>query len=53
MIFSTSKPVVASLLGEATVMPFKGSDHCLSLCFSAFPCGSTALTADRCNQAPC
>eukprot|EP01051_Picozoa_sp_SAG22_P007750 SAG22_NODE_556_length_9120_cov_2.272475_5_plen_956_part_00 len=29
---------------------FKGSDHCLSFCFSAFPCGSTALTADRCNQ---
>eukprot|EP01051_Picozoa_sp_SAG22_P001946 SAG22_NODE_82_length_21749_cov_10.719769_3_plen_495_part_00 len=28
----------------------KGSDHCLSLCFSAFPCGSTALTEDRCNQ---
>eukprot|EP01051_Picozoa_sp_SAG22_P014723 SAG22_NODE_1828_length_3492_cov_69.414677_2_plen_478_part_00 len=23
---------------------------CLSLCFSAFPCGSTALTEDRCNQ---
>eukprot|EP01051_Picozoa_sp_SAG22_P007929 SAG22_NODE_577_length_8975_cov_12.406827_2_plen_159_part_00 len=21
------------------------------MCFSAFPCGSTALTADRCNQA--
>eukprot|EP01051_Picozoa_sp_SAG22_P012458 SAG22_NODE_1298_length_4811_cov_3.430178_1_plen_318_part_10 len=33
--------------GEATVLSFKGSDHCLSLCFSAFPCGSTALTADR------
>eukprot|EP01051_Picozoa_sp_SAG22_P014417 SAG22_NODE_1748_length_3664_cov_10.806171_2_plen_343_part_00 len=29
---------------------FKGSDHCLSFCFSAFPCGSTALTSDRCNQ---
>eukprot|EP01051_Picozoa_sp_SAG22_P017161 SAG22_NODE_2582_length_2417_cov_2.970233_1_plen_114_part_00 len=28
----------------------KGSDHCLSLCFSAFPGGSTALTEDRCNQ---
>eukprot|EP01051_Picozoa_sp_SAG22_P019342 SAG22_NODE_3541_length_1652_cov_1.383129_2_plen_317_part_00 len=28
----------------------KGSDHCLSLCFSAFPCGFTALTSDRCNQ---
>eukprot|EP01051_Picozoa_sp_SAG22_P003707 SAG22_NODE_184_length_15968_cov_39.081858_1_plen_195_part_00 len=28
-----------------------GSDHCLSLCFPAFPCGSTALTSDtRCNQ---
>eukprot|EP01051_Picozoa_sp_SAG22_P001842 SAG22_NODE_76_length_22248_cov_14.352070_8_plen_326_part_00 len=37
-------------LGEATVLSFKGSDHCLSLRFSAFPCGSTALTADRCNQ---
>eukprot|EP01051_Picozoa_sp_SAG22_P001092 SAG22_NODE_38_length_26325_cov_107.302067_30_plen_227_part_00 len=38
-------------LGEATlVFSFKGSDHCLSFCFSAFPCGSTALTADRCNQ---
>eukprot|EP01051_Picozoa_sp_SAG22_P007906 SAG22_NODE_575_length_8991_cov_12.134859_6_plen_89_part_00 len=24
--------------------------HCLSFCFSAFPCGSTALTLDRCNQ---
>eukprot|EP01051_Picozoa_sp_SAG22_P001792 SAG22_NODE_74_length_22289_cov_65.265119_12_plen_353_part_00 len=36
--------------GEATVLSFKGSDHCLSLCFSAFPCGSTALTEDRCNQ---
>eukprot|EP01051_Picozoa_sp_SAG22_P009970 SAG22_NODE_869_length_6749_cov_3.048120_1_plen_451_part_00 len=34
--------------GEATVL--KGSDHCLPLCFSAFPCGSTAFTADRCNQ---
>eukprot|EP01051_Picozoa_sp_SAG22_P003053 SAG22_NODE_143_length_17909_cov_34.254969_19_plen_257_part_00 len=22
------------------------------MCFSAFPCGSTALTEDRCNQAP-
>eukprot|EP01051_Picozoa_sp_SAG22_P018019 SAG22_NODE_2922_length_2101_cov_1.501499_3_plen_239_part_00 len=31
-------------------MIFKGSDHCLSFCFSAFPCGSTALTDDRCNQ---
>eukprot|EP01051_Picozoa_sp_SAG22_P009438 SAG22_NODE_789_length_7224_cov_2.663953_3_plen_110_part_00 len=30
----------------------KGSDHCLSFCFSAFPCGSTALTSDRCNQLP-
>eukprot|EP01051_Picozoa_sp_SAG22_P019297 SAG22_NODE_3519_length_1666_cov_1.324186_2_plen_219_part_00 len=29
---------------------FKGSDHCLSFCFSAFPCGSTALTSDRCSQ---
>eukprot|EP01051_Picozoa_sp_SAG22_P023915 SAG22_NODE_6387_length_863_cov_0.941099_2_plen_85_part_00 len=28
----------------------KGSDHCLSFCFSAFPCGSTALTEDSCNQ---
>eukprot|EP01051_Picozoa_sp_SAG22_P006878 SAG22_NODE_465_length_10181_cov_6.604444_18_plen_103_part_00 len=27
----------------------QGSDHCLSLCFSAFPCGSTALTEDRCR----
>eukprot|EP01051_Picozoa_sp_SAG22_P009522 SAG22_NODE_799_length_7128_cov_14.224356_7_plen_222_part_00 len=27
-----------------------GGDHCLSLCFSAFPCGSTALTYDRCHQ---
>eukprot|EP01051_Picozoa_sp_SAG22_P002813 SAG22_NODE_129_length_18679_cov_40.656028_12_plen_111_part_00 len=36
--------------GEATVLSFKGSDHRLSLCFSAFPCGSTALTEDRCNQ---
>eukprot|EP01051_Picozoa_sp_SAG22_P001266 SAG22_NODE_48_length_24654_cov_4.406394_14_plen_223_part_00 len=36
--------------GEATVLSFKGSDHCLSFCFSAFPCGSTALTADRCSQ---
>eukprot|EP01051_Picozoa_sp_SAG22_P012422 SAG22_NODE_1291_length_4852_cov_3.176310_2_plen_589_part_00 len=36
--------------GEATVLSFKGSDHCLSFCFSAFPCGSTALTSDRCNQ---
>eukprot|EP01051_Picozoa_sp_SAG22_P019123 SAG22_NODE_3429_length_1717_cov_1.699629_3_plen_75_part_01 len=27
------------------------SFHCLSLRFSAFPCGSAALTADRCNQA--
>eukprot|EP01051_Picozoa_sp_SAG22_P021475 SAG22_NODE_4753_length_1174_cov_1.681860_1_plen_101_part_10 len=35
--------------GEATVLSLKGGDHCLSLCFSAFPCGSTALTADRCN----
>eukprot|EP01051_Picozoa_sp_SAG22_P021329 SAG22_NODE_4667_length_1199_cov_1.651818_2_plen_249_part_01 len=25
----------------------KGSDHCLSFCFPAFPCGSTALTAAR------
>eukprot|EP01051_Picozoa_sp_SAG22_P006196 SAG22_NODE_398_length_11106_cov_67.829836_3_plen_124_part_00 len=33
-------------LGEATVILF----HCLSLCFSAFPCGSAALTEDRCNQ---
>eukprot|EP01051_Picozoa_sp_SAG22_P017493 SAG22_NODE_2712_length_2290_cov_2.544044_1_plen_478_part_00 len=32
--------------GEATALSF----HCLSLCFSAFPCGSTALTEDRCNQ---
>eukprot|EP01051_Picozoa_sp_SAG22_P006678 SAG22_NODE_444_length_10453_cov_8.586343_9_plen_261_part_00 len=29
----------------ATVLSFKGSDHCLSFCFSAFPCGSTALTS--------
>eukprot|EP01051_Picozoa_sp_SAG22_P009239 SAG22_NODE_756_length_7442_cov_2.044668_1_plen_1614_part_00 len=36
--------------GEATVLSFKGSDHCLSFCFSAFSCGSTALTSDRCNQ---
>ena len=37
--------------GEATlVLSSKGSDHCLSFCFPAFPCGSTALTADRCNQ---
>eukprot|EP01051_Picozoa_sp_SAG22_P012892 SAG22_NODE_1385_length_4533_cov_11.714253_2_plen_586_part_00 len=34
------------IMGEATVLSF----HCLSLCFSAFPCGSTALTEDRCNQ---
>eukprot|EP01051_Picozoa_sp_SAG22_P005845 SAG22_NODE_361_length_11712_cov_6.108155_4_plen_98_part_00 len=33
-------------LGEATVLSF----HCLFLCFSAFPCGSTALTEDRCDQ---
>eukprot|EP01051_Picozoa_sp_SAG22_P014513 SAG22_NODE_1770_length_3614_cov_1.183784_3_plen_333_part_00 len=33
--------------GAATVLSF----HCLSLCFSAFSCGSTALTSDRCNQA--
>eukprot|EP01051_Picozoa_sp_SAG22_P013597 SAG22_NODE_1543_length_4162_cov_1.982279_2_plen_174_part_00 len=26
----------------------KGNDHCLSFCFPAFPCGSTALTADTC-----
>eukprot|EP01051_Picozoa_sp_SAG22_P001100 SAG22_NODE_38_length_26325_cov_107.302067_38_plen_95_part_00 len=34
------------------MLSFKGSDHCLSaLCFSAFPCGSTVLTADTCcNQ---
>eukprot|EP01051_Picozoa_sp_SAG22_P006095 SAG22_NODE_388_length_11295_cov_14.512594_2_plen_224_part_00 len=39
-------------LGETTVLSFKGSDHCLSFCFSAFPCGSTALTSDTCcNQA--
>eukprot|EP01051_Picozoa_sp_SAG22_P001659 SAG22_NODE_68_length_22846_cov_32.458258_2_plen_324_part_00 len=38
--------------GEATVLAFKGSDHCLSLCFSAFPCGSTALTYARCHQGP-
>eukprot|EP01051_Picozoa_sp_SAG22_P001258 SAG22_NODE_48_length_24654_cov_4.406394_6_plen_228_part_00 len=38
-------------VGEATVLSFKGSDHCLSFCFSAFLCGSTALTADTCcNQ---
>eukprot|EP01051_Picozoa_sp_SAG22_P002975 SAG22_NODE_138_length_18031_cov_5.796621_23_plen_124_part_00 len=36
--------------GEATVVSLKGSDHCLSFCFSAFPCGSTALTEYRCNQ---
>eukprot|EP01051_Picozoa_sp_SAG22_P017348 SAG22_NODE_2654_length_2333_cov_207.686213_4_plen_152_part_00 len=29
-------------------LSFKGSDHCLSFCFSAFPCGSTALTYDTC-----
>eukprot|EP01051_Picozoa_sp_SAG22_P009351 SAG22_NODE_773_length_7297_cov_102.041539_3_plen_283_part_00 len=40
----------ATAFGEATVLSFKGSDHCLSFCFSAFPCGSTALTSDRCNQ---
>eukprot|EP01051_Picozoa_sp_SAG22_P000012 SAG22_NODE_1_length_62449_cov_158.689270_12_plen_214_part_00 len=34
--------------GEATVLSFKGSDHCLSFCFSAFPCGPTALTSDTC-----
>eukprot|EP01051_Picozoa_sp_SAG22_P004047 SAG22_NODE_208_length_15237_cov_22.602774_8_plen_224_part_00 len=34
-------------------LSFKGSDHCLSFYFSAFPCGSTALTSDRCNQAKC
>eukprot|EP01051_Picozoa_sp_SAG22_P011117 SAG22_NODE_1046_length_5865_cov_4.719910_2_plen_175_part_00 len=34
------------------VLSFKGSDHCLSFCFSAFLCGSTALTSDRCNQLP-
>eukprot|EP01051_Picozoa_sp_SAG22_P016364 SAG22_NODE_2297_length_2744_cov_4.528544_2_plen_525_part_00 len=34
--------------GEATVLSFKGSDHCLSFCFSAFPCGSAALTSDTC-----
>eukprot|EP01051_Picozoa_sp_SAG22_P000941 SAG22_NODE_31_length_27697_cov_7.384376_12_plen_303_part_00 len=45
--FSTSKCTT----GEATVLSFKGSDHCLSLCFSAFACGSTALTEDTCcNQ---
>eukprot|EP01051_Picozoa_sp_SAG22_P001083 SAG22_NODE_38_length_26325_cov_107.302067_21_plen_169_part_00 len=27
------------------VYALKGSDHCLSLCFPAFPCGSTALTS--------
>eukprot|EP01051_Picozoa_sp_SAG22_P001157 SAG22_NODE_43_length_25304_cov_5.394644_9_plen_177_part_00 len=37
--------------GEATVLSSKGSDHCLFFCFSAFPCGSTALTSARCNQA--
>eukprot|EP01051_Picozoa_sp_SAG22_P001099 SAG22_NODE_38_length_26325_cov_107.302067_37_plen_200_part_00 len=44
--------VQLSGLGEATlVLSLKGSDHCLSFCFSAFPCGSTALTADTCcNQ---
>eukprot|EP01051_Picozoa_sp_SAG22_P012213 SAG22_NODE_1248_length_5014_cov_9.812004_6_plen_211_part_00 len=36
--------------GEATVLSFKGSDHCLSLCFSVFPCSSAALTEDRCNH---
>eukprot|EP01051_Picozoa_sp_SAG22_P013049 SAG22_NODE_1419_length_4466_cov_5.588963_4_plen_558_part_00 len=40
-------------LGAATVLSFKGSDRCLSLCFSSFPCGSTALTEDRCNQGCC
>eukprot|EP01051_Picozoa_sp_SAG22_P013828 SAG22_NODE_1598_length_4032_cov_1.979405_1_plen_383_part_00 len=39
--------------GEATVLSFKGSYHCLSLCFSAFRYGSTALTSDRCNQRRC
>eukprot|EP01051_Picozoa_sp_SAG22_P005955 SAG22_NODE_372_length_11551_cov_20.656741_9_plen_170_part_00 len=37
---------VTIFAGEATVLSF----HCLSLCFSAFPCGSTALIEDRCNQ---
>eukprot|EP01051_Picozoa_sp_SAG22_P017734 SAG22_NODE_2807_length_2191_cov_1.949331_2_plen_433_part_00 len=32
---------------------FKGSDHCLSFCFPAFPCGSTALTADTCCNQSC
>eukprot|EP01051_Picozoa_sp_SAG22_P017075 SAG22_NODE_2551_length_2454_cov_1.402548_3_plen_353_part_01 len=27
------------------VLSFRGSGHCLSFCFSSFPCGSTALTA--------
>eukprot|EP01051_Picozoa_sp_SAG22_P001082 SAG22_NODE_38_length_26325_cov_107.302067_20_plen_235_part_00 len=48
-----ARDVVNRLInGEATlVLSFEGSDHCLSFCFSAFPCGSTAITAaDRCNQ---
>eukprot|EP01051_Picozoa_sp_SAG22_P008555 SAG22_NODE_659_length_8069_cov_2038.703137_1_plen_220_part_00 len=40
------------MAGEATVLSFKGSDHCLSLCFSAVLCGSTALTEYRYNQTP-
>eukprot|EP01051_Picozoa_sp_SAG22_P005220 SAG22_NODE_302_length_12743_cov_12.397738_18_plen_271_part_00 len=45
-----AEEVREGLQGEATVLSFKGSDHCLSFCFSAFPCGSTALTSDRCHQ---
>eukprot|EP01051_Picozoa_sp_SAG22_P004786 SAG22_NODE_265_length_13348_cov_150.719149_13_plen_160_part_00 len=52
-VLPTGAVVAASDRGEATVLSFKGSDHCLSFCFSAFPCGSTALTSDRCNQACC
>eukprot|EP01051_Picozoa_sp_SAG22_P008552 SAG22_NODE_658_length_8076_cov_4.575279_3_plen_989_part_00 len=38
--------------GEAPVMLLKAVITAFSLNFSAFPCGSTALTADRCNQTP-
>eukprot|EP01051_Picozoa_sp_SAG22_P004465 SAG22_NODE_241_length_14126_cov_9.747202_1_plen_166_part_00 len=53
MVRQAGKIAVSLANGEATVLSFKGSDHCLSLCFSAFPCGSTALTEDTCcNQGP-
>eukprot|EP01051_Picozoa_sp_SAG22_P013776 SAG22_NODE_1584_length_4060_cov_81.610452_2_plen_116_part_00 len=37
--FSSEERAAGTGAGHA----FKGSDHCLSLCFPAFPCGSTVL----------